>query len=101
MLQAIVYLCGANQAFARGVFLGGLVRRYPSLNFGFMEGGVSWACQLCADMIEHWEKRRPAGLQNPNNTNIAEMHDFIAKYGDPKLKASADARAAVTPGHNP
>ena len=38
----------SNHAFARGVFLGGLVRRYPSLNFGFMEGGVSWACQMCA-----------------------------------------------------
>src|SRR5688572_8474966 len=35
----------ANHAFARGVFLGGVVRRFPTLNFGFMEGGVSWACQ--------------------------------------------------------
>jgi hypothetical protein len=56
-----------------------------------MEGGVSWACQLCADLIEHWEKRRPAGLQNPSATSIAEMHRFIAKYGDARLKANADA----------
>ena len=55
----------SNHAFARGVFLGGLVRRYPSLNFGFMEGGVSWACQMCLDLIEHWEKRRRAGLAVP------------------------------------
>jgi hypothetical protein len=61
----IGHFAASNHAFAKGVFLGGLVRRYPSLNFGFMEGGVSWACQLCADLIEHWEKRRPAGLQNP------------------------------------
>ena len=67
------------------------MRRYPSLNFGFMEGGVSWACQLCADLIEHWEKRRPAGLQNPGATSIAEMHQFIAKYGDARLKSNADA----------
>src|SRR6266403_2205500 len=40
-----------NHAFARGVFLGGLVRRYPSLTFGFMEGGASWACQMYADAI--------------------------------------------------
>src|SRR5215204_1908143 len=52
----------SNHAFARGVFLGGLVRRYPSLNFGFMEGGVSWACQQYVDMVAHWEKRRPEGL---------------------------------------
>jgi hypothetical protein len=87
----IGHFAASNHAFARGVFLGGLVRRYPTLNFGFMEGGVSWACQLCADLIEHWEKRRPAGLQNPKATNIAEMHEFIAKYGDARLKANADA----------
>jgi predicted TIM-barrel fold metal-dependent hydrolase len=81
----------SNHAFARGVFLGGLVRRYPSLNFGFMEGGVSWACQMCADMIEHWEKRRRAGLQYPSATSVAEMHQLIGKYGDQKLNANADA----------
>ena len=81
----------SNHAFARGVFLGGLVRRYPSLNFGFMEGGVSWACQMCADMIEHWEKRRRAGLQYPGATSVAEMHQLIGRYGDQRLKANADA----------
>jgi len=81
----------SNHAFARGVFLGGVVRRYPSLNFGFMEGGVSWACQMCADMIEHWEKRRRAGLQYPSATSVAEMKQLIDRYGDPKLKTNADA----------
>jgi predicted TIM-barrel fold metal-dependent hydrolase len=81
----------SNHAFARSVFLGGVVRRHPSLNFGFMEGGVSWACQMYADLIEHWEKRRRAGLQYPNQTNVAEMRNLIGRYGDQKLKASADA----------
>jgi predicted TIM-barrel fold metal-dependent hydrolase len=81
----------SNHAFARGVFLGGLVRRYPTLNFGFMEGGISWACQMCLDLIEHWEKRRRAGLQYPNQTNVAELRQFIDRYGDQKLKANANA----------
>jgi predicted TIM-barrel fold metal-dependent hydrolase len=81
----------SNHAFARSVFLGGVPRRYPSLNFGFMEGGVSWACQMCADMIEHWEKRRRAGLQYPSDTNVAELRELIGRYGDERLKASADA----------
>jgi predicted TIM-barrel fold metal-dependent hydrolase len=81
----------SNHAFARGVFLGGLVRRYPSLNFGFMEGGISWACQMCLDLIEHWEKRRRAGLQYPSATNVAELHQLIDRYGDQRLKASADS----------
>jgi len=78
----------SNHAFARGVFLGGLVRRYPTLNFGFMEGGISWACQMCLDLIEHWEKRRRVGLQYPSTTNVAELQQFIDRYGDQKLKAN-------------
>jgi len=81
----------SNHAFARGVFLGGLVRRFPNLNFGFMEGGVSWACQMCLDLIEHWEKRRRAGLQYPSATNVAELRQFIDRYGDQRLKAKTDA----------
>ncbi len=81
----------SNHAFARGVFLGGVSRRFPTLNFGFMEGGVSWACQMVGDMIEHWEKRRRAGLQYPNATNVAELKQLIHRYGDARLKASADA----------
>ena len=81
----------SNHAFARGVFLGGLVRRYPTLNFGFMEGGVSWACQMCLDLIEHWEKRRREGLQYPASTDLGELHRLIDRYGDQKIKANADA----------
>jgi predicted TIM-barrel fold metal-dependent hydrolase len=81
----------SNHAFARGVFLSGLVRRHPRLNFGFMEGGISWACQLYLDMVEHWEKRRRAGLQHPDTTDTAELHQLIRRYGDDRSKASADA----------
>src|SRR3954470_20562992 len=81
----------ANHAFARGVFLGGVVRRFPTLNFGFMEGGVSWACQMCADLIEHWEKRRRAALQYPDQTDLSELRALIGRYGDSKLKAKTDA----------
>ncbi len=81
----------SNHAFARGVFLGGVARRYPSLNFGFMEGGVSWACQMCGDMIEHWEKRRRAALQYPGATSIDELRKLIGQYGDQRLQANADA----------
>ncbi|MBM4263232.1 MAG: hypothetical protein FJ145_17605 [Deltaproteobacteria bacterium] len=81
----------SNHAFARAVFLAGLVHRYPNLNFGFMEGGISWACQMCLDMIEHWEKRRREGLQYPSSTSIADMHKYIEQYGDKRLKDNAEA----------
>jgi predicted TIM-barrel fold metal-dependent hydrolase len=85
------HFADSNHAFARGVFLGGVTRRFPRLQFGFMEGGVSWACQLYLDLIEHWEKRRRAGLQYPTNTDPGQMRELIDRYGDERLKASADA----------
>ena len=33
----------ANDAFCKALFLGGVTRRFPELNFGFLEGGVAWA----------------------------------------------------------
>jgi hypothetical protein len=81
----------SNHAFARSVFLGGVARRFPALNFGFMEGGVSWACQMCADLIEHWEKRQRAALQYPGATDVAELRRLIGRYGDARLVANADA----------
>jgi hypothetical protein len=56
-----------------------------------MEGGVSWACQMYGDLIEHWEKRRRAGLQYPRETDVVELRALIGRYGDAKLKAKADA----------
>src|SRR5215212_1575363 len=76
----------SNHAFARSVFLGGVVRRHPKLNFGFMEGGVSWACQMYGDLIEHWEKRQRAELQYPDRTDMAQLRQYIDRYGDAKLK---------------
>ena len=73
------------------MFLGGVSRRFPSLNFGFMEGGVSWACQMVNDLIEHWEKRRRAGLQHPKNTDLPALRQYIGRYGDARLQANTEA----------
>src|ERR1700683_2736065 len=34
-------------------------RRFPSLKFAFLEGGVGWGCSLYNDLIGHWAKRNP------------------------------------------
>ena len=49
---------------------------------------MSWACQMCGDLIEHWEKRRRAGLQEPGATDVAELRRLIERYGDERLKAT-------------
>src|SRR5437899_5205703 len=53
----IGHFAAAGHAVAKSLFLGGVTRRFPDLRFGFLEGGSGWACQLFADLIEHWERR--------------------------------------------
>ena len=48
----------------KALFFGGVTRRFPELNFAFLEGGVGWACTLFADLIGHWEKRNRQALEN-------------------------------------
>src|SRR5256885_4814700 len=57
----IGHFAAAGHAVAKSLFLGGVTRRFPDLHFGFLEGGGGWACQLFADLIEHWERRGGGG----------------------------------------
>ena len=38
----------AGEALCRSLFLGGVMHRFPTLRFAFLEGGVAWAATLCA-----------------------------------------------------
>ncbi len=48
---------GGAEHFCRALFLGGVTNRFPTLNFGLLEGGVAWAVTLLNDIVEHFEKR--------------------------------------------
>jgi predicted TIM-barrel fold metal-dependent hydrolase len=94
----------SQHAGCRGVFLGGVTRRFPSLNFGFLEGGVGWACQLLFDLVEHFERRNVATLREvlrPGNIDLQEFRNLYDKYAGPKMAGKADAVIAsiscVTP----
>ena len=52
------------EAQCRSLFMGGVTRRFPELAFGLLEGGVSWACQLFADIVGHWEKRNREAIHH-------------------------------------
>src|SRR6266436_3011436 len=52
----IGHFASAGHAVCKALFFGGVTRRFPDLNFAFLEGGVGWACMLYADLIGHWEK---------------------------------------------
>lgn len=83
----IGHFAAANESVCKALFLGGVTRRFPNVNFAFLEGGVSWACQLFADIIEHWEKRCRAGLEevNPANLDVPALLNLAQEYGSSEL----------------
>jgi predicted TIM-barrel fold metal-dependent hydrolase len=79
----IGHFASAGHAVAKAMFLGGVTRRFPKLNFAFLEGGAGWACMLYADLIGHWEKRNRQAIEstNPNNLNLGKLQELARKYG--------------------
>jgi predicted TIM-barrel fold metal-dependent hydrolase len=84
----------AGHAIAKAIFLGGVTRRFPSLNFGFLEGGVGWAAQLFGDLIEVWEKRGAKGLErmDPSKLDRDLLMQMVEKYGYDDMAAALRAR---------
>jgi hypothetical protein len=83
----IGHFASAGHAVAKAMFLGGGTRRFPQLNFAFLEGGAGWACMLYADLIGHWEKRNRRAIEstNPNNLNLGKLQELARKYGSPAV----------------
>ena len=79
----IGHFASAGHAVAKAMFLGGVTRRFPKLNFAFLEGGAGWACMLYADLIGHWEKRNRQAIEstNPNHLNLGKLQELARKYG--------------------
>jgi predicted TIM-barrel fold metal-dependent hydrolase len=85
----------SHHVFARSLFLGGVTERFPELTFGFLEGGVGWACNLYADLFGHWEKRNRAFMHanlRPTNFDMAAFRELFVKYteGNPRYASKLD-----------
>ena len=80
----IGHFAAAQEALCKSLFMGGVTRRFPTLKFAFLEGGVGWACSLYADLIGHWKKRNREGMQNYNPANLDRelLLDLYARYGE-------------------
>lgn len=77
-----------NEHLCRSMFMGGVTRRFPTLNFGFLEGGVGWASALYNDLCEFWEKRNVEYLRenmDPAKLNMELMVSMFEKYGNEYL----------------
>ncbi|HUP76614.1 MAG TPA: hypothetical protein VM282_26505 [Acidimicrobiales bacterium] len=91
MYNHIGHFSEAGDAFAKALFFGGVTRRFPTLNFAFLEQGVARAVSLFAALIERWEKRGGANIQqfNPAHVDWARFDELVANYGSPALRHGA------------
>jgi hypothetical protein len=93
----------AGEAVCKALFLGGVTRRFPQLNFAFLEGGVGWACSLYSDLIGHWKKRNPAALEevNPANLDRQLLAAMFERYGGKGAADKLDRLANHGVGYSP
>jgi predicted TIM-barrel fold metal-dependent hydrolase len=93
----IGHFASAGHAVAKAIFLGGVTRRFPDMNFAFLEGGVGWACMLYADLIGHWEKRNRKALEstNPSNLDAVALLGYAQKYGREALVEAVRRREGL------
>lgn len=80
------------QAVCKALFMGGVTRRLPEVPFVFLECGVSWAAQMLADAVEHWEKRRLDALAafDPAALDRDALAGYVARYGGQLLELLGD-----------
>ena len=90
----IGHFADAGHAAAKGIFLGGVTRRFPELRFAFLEGGAGWGAQLFGDLMEHWERRNIRALENmkPEKLDRNLLMSYVEKYGYQEHAAALKAR---------
>jgi hypothetical protein len=85
-------LAAGGEAICKALFMGGVTKRFPSLNFAFLEGGAGWAVSLYADLVSHWERRRAdrIGDFDPANLDRELFFGLLERYGDERVLRHID-----------
>lgn len=92
MFNHIGHFGAAGEAMCKALFFGGVTRRFPTLNFAFLEGGVHWACGVYSDIVGHWKKRNAKAIHDldPANLDRELMRQLIGEHGNEKMTAKVD-----------
>jgi predicted TIM-barrel fold metal-dependent hydrolase len=82
----------AQEAICRSLIMGGVTKRFPDLRFAFLEGGATWAAQLCCDLVAHWEKRNGEAVRayDPAALDVETAERLIANYATGRLAKSVE-----------
>jgi len=98
----IGHFAAAGEAFCKALVIGGVVQRFPTLKFAFLEGGVGWASSLYNDLISHWEKRNIQAMRenlDPAKLDLTLLTELFAKYGGARFetKGNGSTPASLAP----
>jgi predicted TIM-barrel fold metal-dependent hydrolase len=98
-------LAASHESLCKSLFLSGVTHRFPMLRFGFLEGGVAWACSLFSDLVGHWEKRNANDIQSldPDRLDVDALIAEFDRYGDESMRSRLDDLRAYfgRPGARP
>jgi predicted TIM-barrel fold metal-dependent hydrolase len=81
-----------GESLLKALWMGGVTRRFPTLNVGFLEGGAAWACSTYTRMIDHWKKRNGQAIQqlDPARLDQGRFSKLIDQYANPKVAQYRD-----------
>ncbi len=85
----------AQEGLAKALFFGGVTRRFPTLNVGFLECGAAWATNLFAELVGHWHKRNLQAMEyvDPAKLDRERLLQYVTDYGDERtVKNMEDVR---------
>ena len=99
MYNHIGHFAASGEALCKALFMGGVTRRFPTLKFAFLEGGVGWAAGLYADLIGHWEKRNAERVQryNPARVDRELFLDLCQRYGGKLVEDRLSTKPMLLP----
>ena len=82
----------AHDTFCKALFMGGVTKRFPGLNFMFLEGGVGWACNLYSDIIARWGKRNGnmIGRLDPSKIDLELAMELAQEYAEGRIAEHLD-----------
>jgi hypothetical protein len=82
----------AQEAVCRSLVMSGVPMRHPKLRLSFLEGGVTWAAQLYADLLGHYGKRNRDAIQmfDPARFDVEEANELYARFATGPLRHYQD-----------
>ncbi len=93
LLNFIGSFTDTGEAIAKALLWGGVTRRFPSIRFGLLEGGVARGLEMYSGVVGWWEKRTPEAIRqhaDPKNIDYALLERLIGQYGHPLVRGMKD-----------